>query len=383
VNTEHLPVRVAYLIEQLAPGGAERQLIELIKRLDPARFDPRLITGYGSGFILDEARLLGIPFVTIRGRLGGGKLATLGAAREVLRYKPHIIHSYAFAANVWAFAAHLGARSSIFIAGARGFSVSLTPARQRADTIVHRMADHTISNSRAQRTALINAGVNPARISVVPNGIDVSAFPFPPDRAAAKLGLGFAADNKVIGMIGSFTKRKRWDVFLRAAAIQAALSPLRIVCVGEGELQPEMELLADLLGIGGCTSFTGLRSDVPDILAALDVFVLSSDAEGQSNVVLEAMAMGIPVVATSVGGTAEVMTEGENGFLVPPGKPEALAERIGTLLADADLAQLMGVKGRARAETEFSLDECVQRTTAIYRRLLSDKANPKRCYGTG
>lgn len=364
-------VRITYLIEQLAPGGAERQLVEFLKRLDPAQFQPRLVTGYVSGFIVDEVKELGIPIATIRGSVGGGKLATLAAIREIRKSKPHIIHSYAFVANTWGLAAHMAVKSSIFIAGARGFAIDLNPLETFLNVRVHRWATHTISNSHAQRDALVGQGVQSNRITVVPNGIDVDRFQVHSEGGHIRESLGLSRDIPLIGMIGAFSARKRWDVFLRAAADVARSRAVSILCVGDGELRGEMQSLAQGLEIGDCTRFTGTRSDIPEILEALDTFVLSSDAEGQPNVVLEAMAAGTPVVATAVSGTPEIIIDGESGSLVPAGDWQKMSQRITELLDDPNQAQDMASKARRRIEQHFSMKRCAEETIGIYRRLLS------------
>jgi glycosyltransferase involved in cell wall biosynthesis len=368
---DRLPVRIVYLIEQLAPGGAERQLVELVRRLDRERFAPSIVTGWGTDAALEEVRSLGVAVALVRGRVGGGKLSTLGVIQELRSVRPRLIHSQMFTANVWGAAAKVALRKPALIAGFRGFAPDLTRFQQSVERIAARAPDHIICNSRSQGEALLRSGIDPRRLSVIPNGIDVNSFQFPPDREGARRALGIAAGAPVIGMVASFCRRKRWDVFLRAVAQLHSRQTVEVLCVGDGELRQQSEALAGSLGISGRVRFLGERHDVPLLLPAFDLLALSSDAEGQPNVVLEAMATGIPVVATAVSGTPEVIDDGRTGFLVPAGDSDEMAHRMDQLLSDPDTARAMGAAGRAKVSTEFDIDRCVASTVAVYDRLLN------------
>lgn len=363
-------IRIAYLIEQIATGGSERQLVELLRRLDRNRFQPRVVTGTGSGFVLEDMRQLEVPIVFIRGQLGGGKLATIRAVEEVRRFRPHILHSYNFADNTWAQVSGALVRTPIVITGIRGKPTDLGPLQTVAYKALRRFQRQIVSNSQADRDSLIAEGIPANRISVVYNGIDLQRFPYPPDRESVGGSLSLSPGRPVVGMVGSFRAVKGWDVFLRAVQQVASSHPVTVLCVGDGALRPQMEDLAKELGIVDVTQFLGERPDAATIISGLDVLVSASRSEGLSNVILEAMANGVPVVATRVGGSPELVDEGETGFLVSPDDPTGMASMIMRLLDNRLLRTEMGEQARRQVETRFASERYVADTVAMYEGLL-------------
>lgn len=237
-------------------------------------------------------------------------------------------------------------------------------------------SDVVIANSLAGRDLLLSRGIQPGRIRVVYNGVN-------PDRlrsdlnemAAIRARLGVPEDGQVVGIVASLTPPKDHETFLRAAAILAPNHPgVRFAVVGDGPLRPQLENLAHRLGIGPVTAFFGYRRDVANFLSLFSVLVSSScDNEGCSNSVLEAMALGVPVVATAIGGNRELIRPGETGLLVEPGNPPALATAIERALFDR-----AGAGGWARRALEmvddyFSLGRMVAEYEAIYTELLEQK----------
>jgi glycosyltransferase involved in cell wall biosynthesis len=176
----------------------------------------------------------------------------------------------------------------------------------------------------------------------------------------------------VIGTVCILRAEKALDVLVRAAALLARDLPrLRVLIVGDGEERGRIETMVHQLGLEDHVLLTGLRSDVPDVLAALDVAVLSSDYEGIPLSMLEFMDAGKPIVATRVGGIPEVIQDGVHGVLVPPRDEAALAAAIGGLLGDTDAAREMGARAQDRCRREFSLDRIVERLQQLYERLHS------------
>jgi glycosyltransferase involved in cell wall biosynthesis len=176
----------------------------------------------------------------------------------------------------------------------------------------------------------------------------------------------------LLGLVARLHRQKGLGDLLAAVAwVRERVPDVRLLLIGEGELRDELEAQARALGLSGAVIFAGIRTDVAEIVAALDIFVLPSLWEGTSNAVLEAMAAGLPIVATAVGGTPEVVVDGVTGLLVPPRDPSALAGALVTLLQDADLRHRMGRAGRERVKQYFSLERMVRRTEALYEELLS------------
>jgi glycosyltransferase involved in cell wall biosynthesis len=214
-------------------------------------------------------------------------------------------------------------------------------------------------------------------VVTIVNGVEISDNLVDTKRAIAPLRneLGATDSNPVIGTIGRLHHEKGLDVFLNAAArIAARWSDARFVIIGSGPDRAALESHAERVGIGSNVAFLGERGDAQELLGAMDLFVLSSPEEGMPNVVLEAMAAARPVVATSVGGTPEVVVDGVTGLLVPPGNPERLAAAIEAVLADSARMKAMGRQGRERVQKHFRVDTMVARTVAVYEELLMEKS---------
>ncbi|HXJ23003.1 MAG TPA: glycosyltransferase [Polyangia bacterium] len=209
----------------------------------------------------------------------------------------------------------------------------------------------------------------PAKISVIENGIQVDKFDRAAERRqAARLAVGIPADAWVVGSVGRFAPEKDYPFLVRAAA--PLLGPgARLLLVGDGPEMPAIRAQIDGRGVAPFVSLPGLRHDVPDLLAALDVFVLSSRMEGLPLVALEAMATGLPVVATAVGGLPNLIVEGENGFLVPSGDEVALGGRLAALRDDPALARAVGERARARTREQYSGERMVRRYLDLYGQL--------------
>jgi glycosyltransferase involved in cell wall biosynthesis len=178
----------------------------------------------------------------------------------------------------------------------------------------------------------------------------------------------------VVGSVGFLRPQKAFDVLIRAAALLAdRASEARILIVGDGEQRDQLQQLARSLGVQERVIFAGRRLDVPDILAALDLAVCCSDFEGSPLSVMEYMAAALPVVATRVGGVPDLIDDGVEGRLVPPGDAEALADAIAGLLADPALAKTMGQQGQQRRAREFDIDVMVRRLESLYRELYAER----------
>jgi glycosyltransferase involved in cell wall biosynthesis len=215
---------------------------------------------------------------------------------------------------------------------------------------------------------MTNGIVSPQRVVTIHNGIDMNRqFP---DRETARRALGLDPRRPAVGMVGRLSRQKAPEDFLRVAVLVARKVPATtFVVVGDGPLRSQLEQLAASQGIGASTRFLGFRDDVPLVLAALDVFLLTSLWEGFPLTILEAMATGKPVVATTVSGVPEVVEHGVTGFLTPPKRVEQLATHVVTLLRDSALAQKMGQAGRHRIEKCFTLDQMIAQLTDLYHEL--------------
>jgi glycosyltransferase involved in cell wall biosynthesis len=218
-----------------------------------------------------------------------------------------------------------------------------------------------------------NEGCPTEKMVVIPSGVDTDRFrPLADGERKSRLGLD--PNRPVVGIVTRMRVRKGIEEFLRAMITVRARHPdVQTVIVGEVELDADLQRLVTEAGLAPHLWLLGRRGDMPDVYAAFDVFVLSSHDEGMSNAILEAMAMERPVVATDVGGTNEVIRQGETGLLVPPRDPVPLAAAISELLAAPQRWQAMGAQGRAVVETKFSARAMVRQMEALYLNTLQER----------
>jgi glycosyltransferase involved in cell wall biosynthesis len=281
------------------------------------------------------------------------------------RWEIDILHAHKFGSNAWGTVLGRLARVPVIIAHEHTWSYEGRPVRRLVDReLIARGADAFLAVSKADRRRMVTVeGINPGKVRYLPNGIPAQVRQGIDVRAQ----LGIPAGAPVVGAVGHLRKQKAFDVLVVAAGILASEFPeLRVLIVGAGE---EREQLGDLIRASDLEEtvlLTGARSDIPDVLAAVDVAVLSSDFEGAPLTIMEYMAAEKPVVATAVGGVPDLVEHAVEGLLVPPRNPEALAAAVATLLRDPARARAMGARGRERQQREFSIESFVRRLEHLY-----------------
>lgn len=357
-------------------GGAERHVLNLVTRLDPAAFAPRVACGY-EGRLARTLREAGVPvFVPPRG-LGG--LPALAA--ELRAAGAAVVHTHGVRGNFFGRLAAWEAGTPAIVTTVHSHfdldypEVAKRTAYRLLEGLTAPAVTRFVAVSKALAALLVRRGTDPGRIRVIPNGVDTGVFrpdPAAPARLRALAGAGEGA--RLVGVVARLHPVKGHDLFLRAAAALLGGPPdlpdVRFLVVGAGEpaYRRELEALAARLGLGPRVAFLGERADVPALLAGLDVAVVPSRFEGFSLSVLEAMACGVPVVATAVGAVPEIVVDGANGLLVPGGDAVKLAGAVGALLRDRALA---GRLARAGLETagRYTVEAFARRTEALYREL--------------
>jgi glycosyltransferase involved in cell wall biosynthesis len=264
----------------------------------------------------------------------------------------------------------------VVIASIRDTGAYVTPMQRRVQRAVCRFADRVVVNADAVKDWLVDEGYDERRITVIRNGIDPA--PFGKKAAPGKLHyeLGVPPNTPLIAVLSRVSPIKGLEYFLDAAAVVSAKIPdARFLIVGKADTrdagyQRQLEAHANRLGLSRRVVFTGLRMDVPELLDDVSVSVLPSLSEGLSNVLLESMAAGVPVVATRVGGSPEVVEDGVTGLLVPPRDADGLARAILRFQEDREMAARVGQAGRARVVERFSIADMVRRTEQLYADLL-------------
>ncbi len=216
------------------------------------------------------------------------------------------------------------------------------------------------------RELLHNCGVPGERIRRIPNAIDPEPFTAPVDRGGIRAELGFGPADVVVTLVGSIDRKGHRELTEAAAALRSYFPNARYLYVGEGPRAREVAEQVSGLGPGGTVRITGFRRDVPAVLAASDVFCLPSYSEGLSISIMEAMAAGLPVAASRVGGNPELVVEGETGVLFEPHDPGDLADKLRKRLGDADARRTMGDAGRRRVLSEFAPEDMVRRYHELY-----------------
>lgn len=381
-------IRVLQFVTSFFLGGTERQVVNLARALDP-RFDVHFGSLYRNGELLGEVAERAIPVT----EYPISKLYDARAWRERLRFirylkreRIHLVHTYNFSANLFAVPAAWLAGIPV-VASIRGTGTDLTPLQQRAQRLVCRLARLIAVNADAVRQWLVHGGYDPDKIVVIRNGVDLSRFSGRSGDGRVHRELGLPPGVPLVAALCRLIRLKGLEHFLEAAALVARDVPdARFLVVGDRlmvgkggtivrdiEYRRELEAYANTLGLSDRVVFTGFRLDIPELLAEVAVSVLPSvEAEGLSNVLLESMAVGVPVVATRVGGAAEAVVNGVTGLLVPPRDTPALARAIGHLLVQRDVAARFGAAGRERVATHFTMERCTRDTERLYVDLLQE-----------
>jgi glycosyltransferase involved in cell wall biosynthesis len=367
--------RVLHLITSFEIGGTERQAVELLKRLDRDRFDVRLAVLRNEGPFYREIETLfpDVPEFPLTSFCNVNAVKQLARLRRLMvREKIDILHAHDFYSSfIGVPAARLaGVR---VIACQRHLKLSDRLVHDVGTRLIHRLAHRVLVNSQAIRDRIIEHGSTPSRkISVIRNGVlETNASRLlARDEICSELSIN--ADAKLIGMVARMQPVKGHSFFIDAAAnVLREQANAHFVLVGDGPLRSDIENQIARLGIADRVHLLGDRADVSQLVPGFDLLVLASLHEGSPNAVMEAMAAGVPVVATAVGGTKELITDGETGYLAPPADPAALADRIVFALSREDHRAEITSAARRRINTEYGMDPMVRSVERLYDELMA------------
>ncbi|HXC49244.1 MAG TPA: glycosyltransferase [Candidatus Limnocylindrales bacterium] len=376
------PLPVVFVIASMITGGTQTHLLQVFRNLDRSRFRPFLFVLRDDGNLLGEARAAGVETRTfgMSGSLRSPRdlLGLYRIAKALRRIGPAVVHGYLLRGNFYAAAAGRLARVPVVVTSKRGLHKPAGRAERVAVAISGRCSDAITGNSRQvlEFTRDIE-GSFPAPMVMIPSGIDTDRFD--PDQLAADAAASLRAElgiagAPVVGTAITFRPRKGFRMLFEAMAeVRRSIPDAQLLIAGASEMPPEPAALADSLGLAGSIHLLGRRSDMPQVLAAMDVFVLPSESEGMSNAILEAMSMKLPVVVTSVGGAPEVITEGVDGFLVDYPDSHAMAVKVARLLGSGDLRRRTGSAARERVVAAYSAAGMVRQIENLYVNLRSGK----------
>jgi glycosyltransferase involved in cell wall biosynthesis len=360
------PPAVLLLGDTLSLGGTEGQFAELAVGLDRARWDLRVACIRAEGPLRARLERAGLsPRSLGPASFKSPELAPviLRLAGYLRRQAVRLVHCFDFYSNLLGVPAARLARTPVVIASQRDMGDLRSRGQQAIHALALRLATHVLVNSDAIAARLRQAGrAREDRLTVIRNGVDLARF--------APAGTANGSEPVMVATLANLRPEKGLVQLVEAAAIVARRCPrARFSLWGDGPLRSHLEGLIAARNLGGIVALRGATPTPEEALRECHVFVLASLSEASSNVILEAMATGVPVVATRVGGTPDLVEDRQTGLLVPPADPPALAEAILDLLDTPGRAARMGAEGRRRA-LEFGMDRLIERTDALYCRAL-------------
>jgi len=366
------PISLFLMINTFETGGSERQFALLAQNANASKFDVHL------GCVNPRGPLAG-QFGTVARFPVGQSLfgwrslgSRLQLARHLQQNHVQVAHAFDFYVNLMLIPAARLARVPVVIGSHRQLGDLLTPAQFRVQAAAFRWCDAVVCNSQAGADRLAAAGLQSEKLVVIGNAMPAAAFEAAPPALPRR---GNALRVTMVARMNAHYKNHAG--FLRIAAeVHKRLPEAEFILVGDGPLRLGIERQAAELGLGERAIFLGDRRDIPAILSSTDVAVLTSDSEGLSNVILEAMAAGVPVVAYAVGGNPEIV-RAERGALISAGNESEFATAICRLLSDASIRREQGHNARQFAEKNFGLDRVCRQYEDLYVNLLARKGRGK------
>ncbi len=374
VGSERRPAVVMHILGTLETGGMENGVVNLVNGLDRQRFRPVVCCLEGEGElrarIKDDVKVVnlmqgpglryGLPF----------RLSRLFRREEVA-----IVHTHNFFSAVYGVLGAKLARTPVVIHGEHGMELHRSPRQNMVTGFLCKLMDAMTTVSDALKDRLqgeVKIGKVP--VTTIINGVDLDRFGIVDSEAGRAAISCLESGDRVLGTVGRLVavkdNRSMIEAFARVAAV---IDGAKLIIVGDGPLKEDLARLVRELGLEGRVFLLGQRNDIHLVLGALDLFVLSSLSEGMSNVILEAMAARLPVIATKVGNNADLVEDGETGRLVPSADPDQLAEAMLELLSDPAKARNMGEQGRLVIESNYGLDSMVAEYEALYEHWLGAK----------
>ncbi len=362
--------RILQIIPTLDRSGAEKQMCLLAEGLPRDEFEVHVCALTRGGPLLTQLNEAGVPTVVIGKRWRLDPQAFWRLKEHVAHLKPDLIHGWMFAANTYGFAAARACGVSKFIVGQR----CVDPWKSRMQLALDRALAHrcqcVVVNSEGVREFYVQHGTPPERICVIANGV---AIPPASETTRQQLlaELQIPENSRLLGLVGRLWPQKRVkDAIWAADLLKVIRDDTHLLVIGDGPQYDRLRLFRDQCEIRDKVHFLGHRDDVPRIMPHFDVLWSTSGYEGQSNVIMEAMAAGVPVVATDIPGTRELVEPQVTGYLVTVGDRAGFAKYTERLLGDSALAAQFSAAARERVQNNFSVQKMIDRHTELYRKVL-------------
>lgn len=377
--SEVTPPLILHVIHHLVVGGMENGLVNLINKMPPHRFRHAIACVEDYSEFRQRLQRPEVEVIAMhRSRIGNTALRTK-FFQLCRRLRPAIVHTRGPSGLDALLPARLaGVRHSVH--GEHGWNVNDLHGKAWKPVLLRRLhsplVDRYITVSKdLERYLIERVGISASRITQIYNGVDTERFVPAPHKSVGTLPDGFAdGDSIVIGTVGRIQAVKDQETLIHAFAALVRQSPeasrrLRLAIVGDGPLLQDLRQLIESLGMSSRAWLPGSLSNISEVMRAMDVFVLPSLNEGISNTILEAMATGLPVVATVVGGNPELLEEGKTGRLFKPGDVPSLTCLLNEYFSDASLLRLHACSARRHAVERFGLDSMVENYQAVYEKL--------------
>ena len=346
-------------------GGA-RQVAYIIEGLSRLGVDNILACPAGADIAREAARYAQVVEMPMKGDADIGLVSRLTAV--IRSEKPDIVHLHSRrGADIWGgIAAKLTQTPCILSRRVDN------PESRLLVSLKYRLYDHVITISEAIRQVLLSEGVPPEKVTCVRSAVDPEPYLHPVDRAAMQEEFSLPENVIIIGIVAQLIPRKGHAYLIEAIERLTKEYPsVRVLCFGQGPLRSQLEAIVQQKGLSGIIQFTGFRTDLPRWLGGLDILAHPADMEGLGVSLLQAAAAAVPVVTTRAGGLPEAIQEGETGILIEPADISALATALKQLIDDTDLRLTLGLAGRKRIMTDFSVEAMARGNLDVYRKVLN------------
>ena len=362
--------RILQIIPTLDRAGAEKQLCLLAKGLPRDEFEVHVCALSRGGPLAAELAEAGVPVTVIGKRWKLDPQAFWRLREHVARLRPELIHTRMFAANTYGYAAGRACGVKNFVAGQRCVDPWKSRLQLAIDRALARRCRRVVVNSEGVRDFYVQHGAPARQVRVIPNGV----APPPSPRTTRRqllVELELPEQSRLIGLVGRLWPQKRVkDAIWAADLLKVIRDDVHLLVIGDGPHRDRLRRFRDQVRIRDKVHFLHERGDVPRLMPHFDVLWSTSAYEGQSNAILEAMAAGVPVVATDIPGTRELVLPGVTGYLVPVGDRAGLAKYTERLLNDPAAAAQFSAAARRRAQSEFSVEKMIARHVELYREVL-------------
>lgn len=367
-------IKVVYLAHTFMVGGAEEMVLSLARHL-PERFEPVVVCINEPGPIGAEIAATGVPLHSLGLTPGLSRPLDLLRLRDFLfGCQAPIVHTFLLTASLYGRFAAMLAGVPIVIGSEVNIYANKRPLHIAAERWLMRWTDAVVVSAEAVRDFYVRQiDADPGKVEVIYNAVDWAQLQTTMTREQVRASCGIPAAAPVAGILARLTEQKAHHHLLEAMARTPALASLHLLIAGVGELRDDLQRRVESLGLQTRVHFLGMRRDVGNVLAAMDVFVLPSLWEGLPLAMVLAMGAGVPVVATAVAGVPEVVKHGERGLLVSPGDVDGLGAALARILGDAPERAAFGAAARAFVRPRFGADQFVRSMTGLYDRLLAAK----------